>query len=159
MERSLTDEPSDPPIEEQGFRGGVDVVDFGDIRVARGLSRRSPFLRCPHRSMVYDHNERRIWCKDCERTIDAFEAFQALVEQCDKVAKVSERALKEAREAKAHSLLSRAAKVVDKAWRGRRMAPCCPHCRSALLPEDFAEGIKASTSLELERARRASLES
>ena len=146
--------PEDPPIEPQDFRGGVRVVDFGDIRVARGLSRRPSRLKCPHRKLVYDESERRVWCSDCETSIDGFEAFLALVGQVHSVQSQTDRMIRRAEEAEAHTLISRAAKVVDKAWRGRRMAPCCPHCMGALLPEDFADGLKASKSLRLERERR-----
>jgi hypothetical protein len=54
-----------------------------------------------------------------------------------------------------HSVISRAAKEVDKVWRSRHMAPCCPHCKTALLPEDFANGVKRAVSKELARAYRA----
>ena len=42
--------------------GGVKVVDIGDVRIARGLTRRE-FSTCPHKHMVYDQNERRIWLR------------------------------------------------------------------------------------------------
>lgn len=148
--------PDDPRIEAQNFLGSVNVVDFGDIRVARGLSRRSPLLACAHRKMVYDERERRIWCDDCESTVEPFDAFRALVEQFDKASKRADKEIKEARAALEHSLIARAAKVVDKAWRSRRMAPCCPHCSRGLLPEDFANGLKRSVSLMLERQKRKS---
>lgn len=61
-----------PPIEESSF-----VVDIGDYRVSRGLTRR-PFSGCHHRSMVYDERERRVWCKDCESDVEAFDAFLKL---------------------------------------------------------------------------------
>ena len=49
----------DAPIEPQEYLSGPTVVDIGDLRVARGLSRR-PFSGCAHHSLVYDNKERRI---------------------------------------------------------------------------------------------------
>ena len=71
-------EEKDPPIVPMDFCGGTTVVDIGDIRVQRGLSRR-PFSACPHRGLTYDRKERRIWCKDCERDIfDAYDYFRMI---------------------------------------------------------------------------------
>jgi hypothetical protein len=50
----------DAPIIPQSFIGGVKVVDIGDLRVARGLSRRT-HAACKHDQLIYDANERRIW--------------------------------------------------------------------------------------------------
>jgi hypothetical protein len=50
-------------------------------------------------------------------------------------------------------LIRRAAKEIDRTW-GHKMSPCCPHCRGALLPEDFASGAASSFNSEMERARR-----
>lgn len=142
-----------PPIEPQNFLAGVKVVDIGDLRVARGMSRR-PVSVCKHSQLVYDRQERRIWCKECETDIEAFDAFELLVGNFSAATDRLKRREERVRDAEEHSLISRAAKVVDHAWRSRRMSPNCPHCNAALLPEDFANGIKAHTGTEFARARR-----
>ncbi|MBM9931821.1 hypothetical protein BANRA_03975 [Pseudomonas aeruginosa] len=48
---------------------------------------------------------------------------------------------------------SRAAKVIDEAWRSTKMAQLCPHCNEALLPEDVVKGV-ATASKQLIIARR-----
>lgn len=131
----MTDE-KDPPIVRQEFLGGVKVVDIGDLRVARGFSRR-PFSSCKHTHMVYDGGERRIWCEDCERTIDPFDAFTGLVERVDRAYKALEAARQETDEAQQHALRSIAAKNIDKAWRSHLRVPACPHCGLGLFPEHF----------------------
>lgn len=149
----MTDDiDKDPPVQEQEFIGGVKVIDFGDIRVARGLSRR-PFTTCPHKNMVYDNHERRVWCKDCEKNVDNFDAFKALVENFHKAYGQVERLRDEAIAAQEHNLHLIAAKNIEKAWRGRTMAIACPHCRGGLLPEDF-QRIGSMCSAEIERQRR-----
>ncbi len=143
----------DPPIKEQQFLAGVTVVDIGDYRVARGLSRRA-FSSCPHKKLVYDAQERRIWCKDCEKDVEAFDAFQGIVENFSAQVKVLQRREQKVKEAEDHSLISVAAKVMDTAWRKLKRIPCCPHCRTGLMPEDFKHGIIHWTSKEFELARR-----
>jgi hypothetical protein len=151
------DDKRTPPIEEPGFIGGVTVIDIGDVRVARGISRR-PYSVCRHARLVYDGGERRIWCKDCEQDVEPFDAFKIIAEQCSAFSASMERREKKVEEAEAHALISRAAKAVDDAWRSRKIAPGCPHCHKPILPEDFAGGVRSGSSVELERRRRASKE-
>jgi len=51
-----------------------DVVDLASVRIRLG---RTPFKAkaCEHRSLIDSLAERRVWCEDCERTIDNFHAF------------------------------------------------------------------------------------
>lgn len=126
---------TNPPIEPQGFLYGVNVVDIGDLRVARGLTRR-PVSSCKHKQVAYDPKERRIWCGDCETDVEPFDAFMLLVEQFDGAAKKVERLMQEAHEASKFQLISRAAKAIDKEWRSKNMVPSCPHCHAGIWPED-----------------------
>lgn len=146
------EDDKDPPIEPQSFLGGVKVIDFGDIRVSRGLSRR-PFTTCVHKNLTYDNAERRVWCKDCERNIDNFDAFKSMVENFHSAYSAIQRAKDEVEEAINHNLHLIASKNIEKAWRGKTMAIACPHCRTGLLPEDFYK-IGSMCSAEIERQRR-----
>lgn len=145
----------DPPIEAQDYLYGVKVVDIGDIRVARGMTRR-PFSGCKHRPLMYDHQERRIWCKDCETTIEAFDAFELLVEQFNAAANHHQRLMDEVEKAREHNMVRIAAKKMDEHWRRRNTVPACPHCRTGLLPEDVERMGRISRSIEI--ARRAKKE-
>lgn len=127
---------TDEPIVGQEYIMGVTVVDIGDLRVARGKTRR-PFSSCRHASMVYDSSERRIWCKDCEKDVDAFDAFVGLVEQYNFAYKHINDRLKKLDEAEKFQLRSIAAKTIDEAWRSKKMVPACPTCKNGLFPEDF----------------------
>lgn len=148
------DDKKTPPIDETDFRGGVTVIDIGDVRVARGISRR-PYSVCRHARLIYDGNERRIWCKDCEQDIEPFDGFKIIAEQAQAFSDAMDRREQAVEKAEGHALISRAAKAVDDAWRRRNIAPCCPHCSQPILPEDFAGGVKSGSSVELERRRRA----
>lgn len=143
----------DPPVIEQTFIGGVNVVDIGDVRVARGFSRRH-HSSCPHRQLVYDGQERRIWCKDCEKDVEGFDAFKLLVEYFDTASAALERRRREVEEAEAASLISRAAKAVDEVWRGRKRLPSCLRCGQGLFPEDFAGGVRSTVGRDYAEAAR-----
>ena len=142
-----------PPIEPLEYLSGVKVVDIGDLRVARGMSRR-PASTCSHHNLHYDNAERRIWCKDCEQDVEPFDAFKMLVEYFHHANEKLTRRAKEINEAERLQVRSLAAKEIDKAWRSRKMVPACPHCRQGLFPEDFKGGIGTMLGRDYAEARR-----
>jgi Zn finger protein HypA/HybF involved in hydrogenase expression len=137
------------PIEPKEFLHGVKVVTIGDLRVARGRTRRA-HSSCRHAQLVYNDTERRIWCEDCQSEVEPFDAFTSIVERHAHL----QARIDQFYEAQSHALFSRAAKVMDEAFRSRNYAPCCPHCKQAILPGDVANGV-SRTSKELELRRRA----
>lgn len=145
-------EEKDPPIEKQEFLGGVKVIDIGDLRIARGLSRR-PHSVCSHSRLIYDKHERRIWCEDCEHDVESFDAFEILVSNYSSAIGHYNKIKKEALEAKEHNLHLLACREIEHVWRGGRMAPACPHCKGGLLPEDF-KPLRLRVSAAIERQRR-----
>ncbi|WP_110647588.1 hypothetical protein [Salinicola peritrichatus] len=144
---------SDVPIDPQDFTGGLKVVDIGDLRVARGWSRR-PAVTCRHLNMTYDDKERRIWCSDCETEVEPYDAFKVVCENIDTATKRLKRREASLKEAEQFALRSRAAKVMDGFWRGRSLAPLCPHCNEALLPEDVVNGLAGSNPDWVRRLRK-----
>lgn len=146
-------EKNDPPIVEQPYLSGVKVVDIGDVRVARGMSRRA-VSTCHHKKLVYDLKERRIWCKDCETDIEGFDAFEILVGQWHRAHNALEDRQREIDEAKQANITRIAAKQMEDWWRKKRMIPSCPHCHTGLLPEDAARMGGVSKELEIARRKR-----
>lgn len=144
---------ADPPIEPLNYLGGVTVVDIGDLRVARGMSRR-PASSCRHRQMHYDCRERRIWCADCEQNIEPFDAFEILVGYFSDAERKIAKRQDELTAAEQHQIRSRAARQLDLAWQRRRMVPACPCCGEGLFPEDFRDGIFSSLGREYAEAMR-----
>jgi len=141
-----------PPIVPQDFLGGVNVVDIGDLRVARGLSRR-PHSMCAHKPLIYDQQERRIWCKDCEQDIEPFDAFRMLVERFDSAAKALKRREEAVAAAEHHNLIRIAAKQMDEKFRRKKMVPTCPHCGDGIFPEDVPK--MGSVNRQWEEVKRA----
>ena len=145
---------SNAPIEPQYFLHGPKVVDIGDLRVARGMTRR-PQSSCRHARLVYDAGERRVWCQDCETEVEAFDAFVQVVGHFSAAQGKIERRRQELAEAEVFALRSRAAKRMDEYWRSHSMAPLCPHCSGAILPEDVVKGLaQKSKSIELAARKR-----
>ncbi|MCB4862938.1 hypothetical protein K7W03_25480 [Sphingobium sp. PNB] len=142
----------DPPIIEQEYLYGLKVVDIGDIRVARGLSRR-PHSSCGHRAMAYDQNERRIWCKDCETDVDPFDAFLIICQHFHKASDRLKRERKAIEEAQGHNIIRIAAKQMDEHFRRKNMVPACPHCHAGIFPEDVPK--MGSVNRRWEEAKRA----
>lgn len=144
-----------PLIERPGSTPfGSPVIDLAEVRIRFGVSDRKVGRPCEHKAMVYSATERRVWCEDCERTIDSFDAFHTLTKHFHAMECAAKHKLETARRAEALTINLRAAKVFDKAWRGNQMAVSCPHCSTGLLPEDFISG-GSQVSAEIERARRA----
>ena len=132
----------------------AEVIDLAEVRVEFGLPR-NRHERCAHRSLTYNVEERRVWCRDCERSIDGFDAFMVLVRNFAAMEQAARAKMTQAEEAKSAHIGRRAAKKLDQAWSGQQMAVGCPHCNGGLLPEDFEHvGMR---SRELELARRARL--
>jgi hypothetical protein len=151
MSAGPPDEPLQPFGDDVGFALNR-VVDLAGVRLRRG--RTKPGVReCPHMNLTYSDTERRVWCDDCSRTIDNFDALMVVTRHFEQMMAAARRHETRAREAMEASLVSRAAKKVDEAWRGRGLVPACPHCHRGLLPEDFADGA-ALISREMETARR-----
>lgn len=131
-----------------------EIIDLDGIRIQWGLPSTPLKQRCEHKSLVYSSAERRIWCQNCERTIDNFDAFMTFTKHFESMLRHARIKLQEATDAMKTSVRRRATKVLDRAWSGNVMAPCCPHCRGGLLPEDFADRGLSMCSRDIELARR-----
>lgn len=143
------------PIDEERYLYGMNVVDIGDVRVSRGLTRR-PSSSCRHVRISYDPKERRIWCRDCEQDIDAFDGFILLVEQFDRANKALASRREALEEAERREIVTIAARTIDKAWRRRKTVPACPSCGNGLFPEDF-KNEPATLGRDYAEARRKKL--
>lgn len=145
----------DTPIEDRDY-SVPQVIDLNGFRIARGQSVRLPHTQhCKHLDLRYDRQERRIWCKTCERTLEAYDAFEVLVDNWHRLQRGIHSQQDAIADAAEHNMRSLAVKALDKVWSGHKQAPCCPHCRAALMPEDFAGGIGRTVSRQIEQQRRA----
>jgi hypothetical protein len=119
---------------------------------------RRPASSCRHKSLVYDEKERRVWCRDCEVEVEAFDAFLGLVEVFSGGMSKLKHRRRELDEAEVFQMRSRAAKVIDEAWRSTKMAPLCPHCKVAILPDDVVGGLAMTSKALVVAARKRNAE-
>lgn len=124
-------------ITETEFCHGVNVVQMGEYRISRGMTRRKKST-CRHYSLVYDDQERKVWCNDCESNLDSYDAFLTLVESFNTQLEIIYR-----KQAVLDKDLNKkigriAAQKLDDIWKTNRDVPCCPNCDKGMLAEDFA---------------------
>lgn len=127
------------------------VIDLAGVRVSRGHTPGGH--SCQHANLAYAPHERRVYCQDCKRTVEAFDAFMTLVRNFDAMVRRAQAVQREADEARSAHLHLIAAREAESIWRGRR-AVTCPHCRGGILPEDVTGGRSGWTRREDELKRR-----
>lgn len=145
------DPPLDPVTDSSRYL--AEVIDLSGVRVRLGRTSYK-IKKCEHKKLIYCQSERRIWCEDCDRTIDSFDGFMTLTNHFAGMLSQAKSLTAKAVEAMKSTARLRATKELDRIW-GRSMAPCCPNCKHGLLPEDFADGAAGTYSAEFVRASRA----
>ena len=145
-----SDEPIDPiPLENN-------IIQLGEYIFKEGR-RRNRFKNgedCPHKTITYCSESKRVWCVDCESTLDTFDCFERLLNQWDQNIHIINKRFEKVKAAEEHTLRSRAAKALDDIYRRRKMVPACPHCKRGLLADDWLTGHQYTVSKELEIRRR-----
>lgn len=147
------DNDDDVPIEKVDYLYGMKVVNIDDFLIARGQSKRS-YEKCAHRHMNYDTSERRIFCEDCKKTVSSFDAFVAIAEIWHKAHSQHEQREIRIKEAEKYNLQRLATKALDDEFKKHSTIPCCPHCNTGLLPDDFIGRRIKTTGKDIEIARR-----
>lgn len=152
----MSSDQTTPPLEPLEAAGAYDapVVDLAGYRVRSG---RTPWKaekdRCKHTKVIYSTTERRVWCEACQSPVDAFDGLMTVVHHFEDMEREARRRIREAEDGARAVIVRRGAKEIDRSW-GHKMAPCCPHCRRGLMPQDFANGAGSSVGFEYESARR-----
>jgi hypothetical protein len=131
------------------------VITIGELRIRRKeRAYHDDKTVCHHRNLVSDDEGEILTCEDCQKQVSAYwVAHQVIRNAEDEHRKISDQQerLTHERSLVIHLI---AAKKVEEAWR-RKMAPCCPHCRVPILPED---GLgRAQVNAEIERQDRAGI--
>jgi Zn finger protein HypA/HybF involved in hydrogenase expression len=126
------------------------TVDFAGFKIEHGKTQRP---RCQHLHIVFDPEDRRVYCPDCKHSLDAFDALMLMYERWFKMSRDFKKKQEQFRETLMKDIRRVASRKVDQAWRNHSMAICCPHCERGLIPEDFQNGC-ATMSKDLELKRR-----
>ena len=92
--------------------------------------------KCKHGSYVIDMENGDVYCDDCKAPVSH---FHVLRDMCNRYQEI-EHAVKYQRdlieELKKTDLHLKAAKRIEKLWRGGN-EPLCPHCKTGIAPDGF----------------------
>ena len=107
--------------------------------------------------MEMDDAVQAVRCLDCGGIVEAYWALRSILSEIQAARASIERARAEIEEGRRATLHLIAAKRVEKLWRGRRMAPVCPHCRRGILPEDGlgTQAIQREMEVRIREVNRA----
>jgi hypothetical protein len=131
----------------------ADVIVVGDFSLYRETAKNG----CEHVRLFMDSHGETVQCQDCKVYVTAWWALSRIREHWankEKALAEQRARLEEDRAAIAAPFrMLKITKRLDRMWRGQVMAPCCPHCKKVVLPEDNFGSW--SVNVEMERARRS----
>ena len=113
------------------------VIQFGPYSFLRQANpSQHPIRKCRHMNIELDDAGEIVRCLDCGEQVSAYWVFKSVLSQInsERIRLGAER--KELEETKSRTIHLVAAKRIERLWRGRKMAPLCPHCNRGILPED-----------------------
>lgn len=106
---------------------------------------------CNHYSLILKDKGEFVYCEDCNENVSPYWAIKHLSRAFrDELEKLTSATLELEIRAK-EFVHTKAAKEIERAWRGGKYAVTCPHCQRGILPQDSL----GWRSKELEMARRA----
>lgn len=125
------------------------IIQIGDFSIE--LARRSYEEKqkfCDHMSVSLEEGD-IVLCKKCNMQVSAFWCLRQYAihwQVKDNAIKMMDNDLKRRLESNLHLI---AAKKIERVWRGKKMAPCCPHCKRGILASDNLGGHQINKKIEL----------
>ena len=114
----------------------ADVFEIADFRIKRKLRGSSSSSPCQHLHITIDDEGEIVMCDDCGKQIGAYYALRMLAQRWGSYKKSMSRQREALEELSKKTIVLRAARAVESAWRNQSMVPSCPHCREAIFPDD-----------------------
>ena len=111
----------------------AEVVDIGEFRVTTLQRRRID--GCKHLHFTVDTQGDIVTCDDCTKQISGVYGLALLVESYNREMSRLKQSMTRQREVEQHTVHLKAARAVDRAWKGK-MVPACPHCGEGILATD-----------------------
>lgn len=126
------------------------VIRFGEVKF-----RKKRENSCRHQGgMEYDPTTEQIECTECGLILNNFKAFMIIVESFGGYQEKREKDIDNLNKLKEETLVLKAAKKAESAWRSRNMVPTCPHCHEAVFPEDGFGGSLINREMEIKRREK-----
>ena len=105
--------------------------------------------KCPSPKYVVDTQNHIIECEKCGAYVDPFAAMLALAKRHEELNAQLERMNKKRKEIAAYKPHLVVIKRLEREYRGRKMLPCCPHCKKPF----YLEKIDSWVNTELAEKR------
>jgi hypothetical protein len=135
----------------------MSVIEIGALRVQREQTQAINGKQvCRHNSLSFNRDGHVIRCRDCGDQVEPFWAFEMLIENYRTAMLALDARIKQNEAAMAAGLTTKAARNIEEAWRSRKMAPACPHCREAIFPQDGFGSVLVNRDMALRRRQIAS---
>lgn len=128
------------------------IIQIGEWTVRRQArnTARAP-KACDHTEISLDANGHVVRCVKCGDQLSAFWALEMLSEQYNRALAGLEQERAALAKARETELQLSATRKVEQLWRGRKLAPACPHCGCGILPEDGLGSLQVDHEYELRR--------
>lgn len=117
------------------------------IRINRNMDKR---CKCTDRTFVVDPHNRSVYCGKCGAWIEPYEAIEEIATYYERLNDEVERLLEQRRQIMNYKPWLLIFRQLEKAYRSKKMLPCCPNCNQAF----YFEEIKCWTNRKMEELRR-----
>jgi hypothetical protein len=125
----------------------------GVVQIGEYIAKRKTSQYCQHRKILYDQQNQTTECADCKEQISPFVAFMCLVRQQDYLHDYWRRRKQEVEELEKRTIVLKAARKAEIAWRKRDWVPNCPHCAEPIFPGDGFGDHSSNKKRAIERRK------
>ena len=136
-----------------------DVIQLADWRVRKiadslGVDFRRQPGECAHLNMAMVEDGQFVRCEDCKAQLAPYWVLGRMLAAYRESWEDIEHKREQHRRSVMADITLSAALAVQKAWRKRRMVPCCPHCFRGIFAADGFGDSMVSKDFELEQRRK-----
>lgn len=134
----------------------ADVYDFQVEIERRRIGSTTPAHsgECDHLNLSLEPHGHIVRCRDCGDQVDPYWVIERMTQNREREVQKREAEKAELEALRDQTIHLKAARKVEKLWRGKKRAPCCPHCYSAILPGDGLGDNWMSHDLAAQRRKK-----
>jgi len=113
--------------------------------------RRSETSKCKHERFLIDDEGGTVECADCHENVSAFHALCQIAQADSVYSRKFHTFHEQYQKLKNYKPWLVAVRGLERTWRGKKMLPCCPHCKRGVTAQELSI---SSVSIEFENAQR-----
>ncbi len=123
------------------------LVQIDALRVNRNAKLH---CSCADPSFEVDPRNQTVQCTKCGAFISPFSALIWIADKASKLNRQLERLYEQRKQLAAYKPHLVVIKRLEQEYRGRKMLPCCPHCKQAFYLEDIRSWVDAKFAFSKE---------